>query len=127
MQNENKEIVDLYIPRKCSWTNRLIEAKDKASVQVRRRPRPPSPPLPAYHQSHHHPRHPYRRLPTPPPTLPTTHRVQFAVGDIDPASGLYTGDTKTIAIAGYVRHHSESDMAVWHLHTKGTRSAATQK
>eukprot|EP00618_Florenciella_parvula_P008979 CAMPEP_0119479088 /NCGR_PEP_ID=MMETSP1344-20130328/8523_1 /TAXON_ID=236787 /ORGANISM="Florenciella parvula, Strain CCMP2471" /LENGTH=84 /DNA_ID=CAMNT_0007513303 /DNA_START=25 /DNA_END=279 /DNA_ORIENTATION=- len=84
MQNENKEIVDLYIPRKCSWTNRLIEAKDKASVQ-------------------------------------------FAVGDIDPASGLYTGDTKTIAIAGYVRHHSESDMAVWHLHTKGTRSAATQK
>ena len=57
MQNENKEIVDLYIPRKCSWTNRLIEAKDKASVQVRRRPvatppcpppapPPPTPPLP---------------------------------------------------------------------------------
>jgi len=26
--------VDLYIPRKCSATNRLIQAKDKASVQV---------------------------------------------------------------------------------------------
>ena len=26
--------VDLYIPRKCSATNRLIEAKDKASIQV---------------------------------------------------------------------------------------------
>lgn len=26
--------VDLYIPRKCSWTNRLIGAKDHASVQL---------------------------------------------------------------------------------------------
>merc|ERR1712185_697638 len=26
--------IDLYIPRKCSATNRLIEAKDKASIQV---------------------------------------------------------------------------------------------
>lgn len=26
--------VDLYIPRKCSWTNRLITAKDHASVQI---------------------------------------------------------------------------------------------
>ena len=62
MQNEKKEIVDLYIPRKCSWTNRLIQAKDPASVQ-------------------------------------------FSVGDIDPTTGLFTGDAQTIAIAGYVRHH----------------------
>ena len=34
MQNENKEIVDLYIPRKCSATNNLITAKDHASVQM---------------------------------------------------------------------------------------------
>jgi small subunit ribosomal protein S21e len=34
MQNEEKEIVDLYIPRKCSATNRLITAKDHASVQL---------------------------------------------------------------------------------------------
>jgi small subunit ribosomal protein S21e len=26
--------VDLYIPRKCSWTNRLITATDHASIQI---------------------------------------------------------------------------------------------
>ena len=34
MQNEENKIVDLYIPRKCSATNRLITAKDTASVQI---------------------------------------------------------------------------------------------
>jgi small subunit ribosomal protein S21e len=34
MINADGENVDLYIPRKCSWTNRLITAKDKASVQL---------------------------------------------------------------------------------------------
>jgi small subunit ribosomal protein S21e len=34
MINAEGENVDLYIPRKCSWTNRLIEAKDHASVQI---------------------------------------------------------------------------------------------
>jgi len=34
MQNEDGENVDLYIPRKCSWTNRLLTAKDHGSVQV---------------------------------------------------------------------------------------------
>lgn len=34
MQNEEGDNVDLYIPRKCSWTNRLIRAKDHASVQI---------------------------------------------------------------------------------------------
>lgn len=34
MQNSNNEIVDLYIPRKCSATNRLITAKDHAAVQI---------------------------------------------------------------------------------------------
>jgi hypothetical protein len=34
MQNEENKIVDLYIPRKCSATNRLITAKDSASVQI---------------------------------------------------------------------------------------------
>jgi len=27
-------MVDLYIPRKCAWTNKLITAKDHASVQI---------------------------------------------------------------------------------------------
>ena len=34
MINADGDNVDLYIPRKCSWTNRLITAKDKASVQL---------------------------------------------------------------------------------------------
>ncbi|KAK4053952.1 40S ribosomal protein S21 [Microbotryomycetes sp. JL221] len=34
MQNDQGQIVDLYVPRKCSATNRLITAKDHASVQI---------------------------------------------------------------------------------------------
>mmetsp|Transcript_31382 Transcript_31382/g.76894 ORF Transcript_31382/g.76894 Transcript_31382/m.76894 type:complete len:83 (-) Transcript_31382:361-609(-) len=34
MENDAKQIVDLYIPRKCSATNRLITAKDHSSVQI---------------------------------------------------------------------------------------------
>ncbi|CAN8071667.1 unnamed protein product [Agarophyton chilense] len=34
MQNDKGEVVDLYIPRKCSASNRLITAKDHASVQI---------------------------------------------------------------------------------------------
>jgi small subunit ribosomal protein S21e len=33
MQNDAGEMVDMYIPRKCSATNRLIGAGDRASVQ----------------------------------------------------------------------------------------------
>ncbi|KAI9267395.1 30S ribosomal protein S21e [Sporodiniella umbellata] len=34
MENSEGQLVDLYIPRKCSATNRLITAKDHASVQI---------------------------------------------------------------------------------------------
>ncbi|XP_023244005.1 small ribosomal subunit protein eS21-like [Centruroides vittatus] len=34
MQNEAGEHVDLYIPRKCSASNRIIHAKDYASIQL---------------------------------------------------------------------------------------------
>ena len=34
MQDDEGNIVDLYIPRKCSATNRLITSKDFASVQI---------------------------------------------------------------------------------------------
>lgn len=34
MQNDKGVIVDLYIPRKCSATSRLIGAKDHAAVQL---------------------------------------------------------------------------------------------
>ena len=33
MQNDEKQIVDLYIPRTCSATNKLIGPKEHASVQ----------------------------------------------------------------------------------------------
>jgi len=34
MQNEAGEYVDLYVPRKCSASNRIIAAKDNASIQM---------------------------------------------------------------------------------------------
>ena len=34
MQNSKGDYVDLYIPRKCEATNRLIDCKDSASVQI---------------------------------------------------------------------------------------------
>jgi len=34
MENEERKVVDLYIPRKCSATNRIIGPKDFASVQL---------------------------------------------------------------------------------------------
>jgi len=34
MQNEEGEKVDLYIPRKCSATNRLITSRDHAALQI---------------------------------------------------------------------------------------------
>ena len=34
MENDEGQRVDLYIPRKCSATNKLITAKEHASVQL---------------------------------------------------------------------------------------------
>ncbi|GIX72091.1 40S ribosomal protein S21 [Caerostris darwini] len=34
MQNDSGEYVDLYVPRKCSASNRIIHAKDHASIQI---------------------------------------------------------------------------------------------
>jgi len=34
MENDAKELVDLYCPRKCSASNRIIHAKDHASIQI---------------------------------------------------------------------------------------------
>ncbi|XP_061175410.1 small ribosomal subunit protein eS21-like [Saccostrea cucullata] len=34
MQNDQGEFVDMYIPRKCSASNRIIAAKDHASIQI---------------------------------------------------------------------------------------------
>ncbi|CAH9145109.1 unnamed protein product [Cuscuta epithymum] len=34
MMNDEGQFMDLYVPRKCSATNRLITSKDHASVQI---------------------------------------------------------------------------------------------
>ncbi|KAA1077099.1 40S ribosomal protein S21 [Puccinia graminis f. sp. tritici] len=34
MENDQGIVVDLYVPRKCAATNRLITAKDHSSVQI---------------------------------------------------------------------------------------------
>ena len=69
MQNEAGENVDLYVPRKCSWTNRLVKAKDHASVQIN-------------------------------------------VANVDPVTGMATGEFTPYCLAGYVRFKSEGDMAL---------------
>ena len=69
MQNEEGINVDLYVPRKCSWTNRLVRSKDHAAVQIN-------------------------------------------VANVDPVTGIATGDSKTFCLAGYIRFKSEGDMAL---------------
>jgi small subunit ribosomal protein S21e len=34
MQNDQKQYVDLYVPRRCYATNKLLDAKDHASVHL---------------------------------------------------------------------------------------------
>ncbi|KAI5720585.1 40S ribosomal protein S21-like [Diaphorina citri] len=34
MENDQGEFVDLYCPRRCSASNRIIAAKDHASIQI---------------------------------------------------------------------------------------------
>ena len=34
MQNDRGEYVDLYVPRRCYATNRILDSKDHASVQI---------------------------------------------------------------------------------------------
>mmetsp|Transcript_19833 Transcript_19833/g.25709 ORF Transcript_19833/g.25709 Transcript_19833/m.25709 type:complete len:88 (+) Transcript_19833:48-311(+) len=81
MQNESGEVVDIYIPRKCSYTNRLISAKDHGSIQIN-------------------------------------------VGNVDPTTGLFTGESTTFALAGYIRNKSEGDMALTSLVEKSDAESA---
>ena len=72
MQNEAGENVDLYVPRKCSYTNRLVKAKDHSSVQIN-------------------------------------------VANVDPVTGVATGENTPFCLAGYIRFKSEGDMALTDL------------
>lgn len=74
MQNEEGQNTDLYIPRKCSATNRLITAKDHASVQIN-------------------------------------------VGHLD-ADGVYTGQSTTFALCGFIRAQGDADSAIDRLWQK---------
>lgn len=69
MQNESGENVDLYVPRKCSYTNRIVKAKDHSSVQIN-------------------------------------------VANVDPITGVATGESTPYCLAGYIRFKSEGDMAL---------------
>jgi small subunit ribosomal protein S21e len=69
MQNEAGENVDLYVPRKCSYTSRLIKAKDHSSIQLN-------------------------------------------VANVDPVTGIATGESTPYALGGYIRFKSEGDMAL---------------
>ena len=72
MQNEKGEVVDLYIPRKCSWTNRILVSTDHGSVQIN-------------------------------------------VANVDPQTGLATGESSAFALSGYLRFRSEGDLALAEL------------
>ena len=82
MQNEAGENVDLYVPRKCSWTSRLVEAKDHASVQIN-------------------------------------------VANVDPVTGMATGESTPYCLCGYIRFKSEGDMALTALVEANDRKTMT--
>uniref|UniRef100_A0A6B2LWA4 40S ribosomal protein S21 n=1 Tax=Arcella intermedia TaxID=1963864 RepID=A0A6B2LWA4_9EUKA len=83
MQNDEGVNVDLYIPRKCSATNRLIPANDHASVQIN-------------------------------------------VGHVN-AQGVYTGETTSFALCGFIRKTGRGDEAVNRLATEAGFLAHTYK
>lgn len=118
-----------------SWTNRLIAAKDHASVQVR------APWLsmraacaaPNRTTSARNPRgrtSVQRRVPLSDGCAPLASRVaglQINVGLVDKSTGLYTQEFKTFALCGYirskVRHHCPSALR----RTRSSFLAGTRK
>lgn len=38
--------------------------------------------------------------------------MQINLGNVDPATGRYTGEFKTFALCGYIRDKGEADMAL---------------
>ena len=95
-QNDKGQNVDLYIPRKCSWTHRLITVHDHAAIQVRGSagwradaPPPPTPP-------------PSARL-LPPRRRRASPFLQVHVAKVDADGKAIRGQEDTYAICGYVR------------------------
>ncbi|CAH2045188.1 unnamed protein product [Thlaspi arvense] len=82
MQNEEGQNTELYVPRKCSATNRLITSKDHASVQLN-------------------------------------------IGHLD-ADGIYTGQSSTFALCGFVRAQGDADSGIDRLWQKKKVEAKQQ-
>jgi small subunit ribosomal protein S21e len=54
--------------------------------------------------------------------------VQINVANVDPVTGLYTGETTAYALSGYVRDKAEGDMALTALvEANDKKSAASQE
>jgi small subunit ribosomal protein S21e len=84
MQNEKGEVVDIYIPRKCSWTNRILVSKDHGSVQIN-------------------------------------------VANVDPETGLATGEFTPFAFSGKLRFNANSDMALKELVVRNDAALQAQE
>lgn len=50
--------------------------------------------------------------------------IQINVGNVDPTTGLFTGESTTFALAGYIRNKSEGDMALTSLVEKSDAESA---
>ena len=87
MQNDEGRVVDLYIPRKCTASNRLIGAK----VQI---------------VSNNH------RI-----TLLVQDKssIQINFCDVDPVTGVMLKSNTTFAICGALRRMGESDDSIYRL------------
>uniref|UniRef100_A0A3B3XUY9 Small ribosomal subunit protein eS21 n=1 Tax=Poecilia mexicana TaxID=48701 RepID=A0A3B3XUY9_9TELE len=94
MQNDAGEFVDLYVPRKCSASNRIIGAKDHASIQINI----------AECQS-----------------SAVNRDIVVVVGgtlsadQVDKVTGRFNGQSKTYAICGAIRRMGESDDSILRL------------
>lgn len=132
MINNEGQNVDLYIPRKwyaeapapsactpspltraglprSSATNRLIHAKDRASVQIN-----------IGHVGAWSSRVGAAAV------GPHSSRVGGVPGCADPVTGVYTGECTTLALCGFLRKQGEADAAVDRLWTKQYENAGRQ-
>jgi len=96
-QNDKGQNVDLYIPRKCSWTHRLITVHDHAAIQVRvasgRRAAAALPRSLVFTAG----------APAPTSLAPPPFSLQVHVAKVDVDGKAIRGQEDTYAICGYVR------------------------
>uniref|UniRef100_A0AAZ1Y489 Small ribosomal subunit protein eS21 n=1 Tax=Oreochromis aureus TaxID=47969 RepID=A0AAZ1Y489_OREAU len=106
MQNDAGEFVDLYVPRKCSASNRIIGAKDHASIQINIAELRG---LEAAHGCTDWSAH--RRA----VMLKQRSWCLEPVVPVDKVTGRFNGQSKTYAICGPIRRMGESDDSILRL------------